>query len=78
MLPSGSRAALRCAQKKTARNLTTTPKGNNFGRNFGKWFSLGVRTKCWVVGRTKVCAEVTHEAALEQSLEARKAANNYE
>ena len=27
---------------KTARNITTTPKGENIGRNFAKLFSLGI------------------------------------
>ena len=35
---------------KTVRKLTTTPKGNNFGRNIGCACSLGVRAKFWAAG----------------------------
>ena len=45
----------------TARNLTTTPKGTNFGRNFGFVFSLGVSAKLWTVTS---CTEICGNAAV--------------
>ena len=36
---------------KTVRNLTTTPKGQNFGKRLCKCFSLGVKTSLLLAGR---------------------------